>query len=50
MWYVLILYFVGVFFWNIFIEDCDENETELFLNTFLPIIGVAISAILGLFF
>ena len=53
MWYVLILYFVTVFVWNVFVEDYDENEeseAELFLNTFLPIAGIAVSAILGLFF
>jgi hypothetical protein len=53
MWYILILYFVGVFFWNVFVGDYDESEeseAELFLNTFLPILGIAVFAILGLFF
>lgn len=53
MWYILILYFVGVFFWNIFVEDYgegEESEAQLFIDTFFPMLGVAVSAILGLFF
>ena len=53
MWYILILYFVGIFCWNVFVEDYDESEeseAELFLNTFLPMVGIAASAMLGLFF
>ena len=53
MWYVLILYFVSMFFRNIFIKDYDENddsEVEIFKDTFYPILGIALSAILGLFF
>lgn len=53
MWYILILYFVGIFFYNVFVkeyDDSEEGETELFVDTFVPMLGVAISAILGLFF
>ncbi len=53
MWYILILYFVGVFFWNIYVKEYDENEegeAQLFIDTFFPILGIAVSAILGLFF
>ena len=53
MWYILILYFVGIFCWNVFVEeydDSEESEAELFTNTFLLIMGIAASAILGLFF
>ena len=53
MWYILILYFVGMFFWNVFTkeyEEEDEGEAQLFLDTFCPMVGIALSAILGLFF
>ena len=53
MWYFLILYFVGIFFYNVFVEDYDDNEegeAQLFIDTFWPMAGIAFSAILGLFF
>ena len=51
MWYVLILYFVGIFFWNIYIEECeDETEVEMMKDICYPIFGIVASAILGLFF
>lgn len=25
MWYILILYFVGVFFWNIYVKEYDDD-------------------------
>jgi hypothetical protein len=53
MWYILILYFVGIFFYNVFVEDYDEGEegeAQLFVDTFFPMLGIAASAILGLFF
>ena len=53
MWYILILYFVGIFFYNVFAKDYDEGEegeAELFIDTFVPMVGIAFSAILGLFF
>ena len=53
MWYILILYFVGRFFYNMFMEDYaegEESEAQLFIDTFFPMLGIAISAILGLLF
>ena len=53
MWYVLILYFVAIFCWNVFVEeyeDNEESEAQLFLNTFYPVFGIAAAAILGLIF
>ena len=51
MWYFLILYFVGIFFWNLCIKECeDETEVEMMIDICWPIIGITISAILGLFF
>ena len=53
MWYILILYFVAIFFWNITVEEYandDEGELKLFLNTILPPFAIAACAILGLVF
>ena len=52
MWYILILYFVGIFFWNICVKeyDDDEFEVEMMKDICYPIFGIAASAILGLFF
>lgn len=51
MWYILILYFVGIFFWNMYVEESeDETEIEMVKDVCYPILGIAASAILGLFF
>lgn len=51
MWYILILYFAGVFFWNMYIKEYDDEfEAEMMKDICYPIFGIAISAILGLFF
>lgn len=53
MWYILILYFVGIFFWNICIkeyDDDDEFEAEMMKDICCPVLYIAASAILGLFF
>ena len=52
MWYVLILYFVGIFFWNICVKEYDDDdfEVEMMKDICCPIVGIAASAILGLFF
>ena len=52
MWYILILYFVSIFFWNIYVKeyDDDEPEIEMVKDMCYPIFGIAVSAILGLFF
>ena len=51
MWYILILYFVGIFFWNVYIEEYEnENELEMIKDICYPMLGVTASAILGLFF
>ena len=53
MWYILILYFAGIFFWNICIKEYDDDdkfEAEMMIDICWPIIGITISAILGLFF
>jgi hypothetical protein len=53
MWYVLILFFAILLYWNIFVEDRGDEEIgemEAFLDIVLPIAGIAISAILGLIF
>ena len=52
MWYILILYFVGVFFWNIYVKEYDDDdfEIEMIKDVCYPMLGVAVSAILGLFF
>ena len=52
MWYILILYYVGIFFWNLCFEEYDEDETEVEMmkDICYPIVGIAVSAILGLIF
>lgn len=51
MWYILILYFAGVFFWNIYVKEYDDGcEIEMLKDVCYPMLGVAASAILGLFF
>ena len=51
MWYILILFFVGIFFWNLYIKEYeDETEVEMMIDICWPIIGITISAILGLIF
>ena len=51
MWYILILFFVGIFFWNLCIKEYeDEAEVEMMIDICWPIIGITISAILGLIF
>ena len=62
MWYILILFFVGVFFWNLCVKEYedewdisvneyeDETEVEMVKDICYPIIGISVSAILGLIF
>ena len=52
MWYILILYFAGIFFWNIYVKEYDDDdfEIEMIKDVCHPMLGVAFSAILGLFF
>ena len=52
MWYILLLYFVGVFFWNIYVKEYDDDDCEIKMikDVCYPMLGVAASAILGLFF
>ena len=51
MWYILILYFAGVFFWNMYIKEYDDDcEIEMIKDVCYPMLGVAVSAILGLIF
>ena len=52
MWYILILYFAGIFFWNIYVKEYDDDdcEIEMIKDVCTPMLGVAVSAILGLIF
>lgn len=51
MWYILIIYFVGIFFWNIYAKEYDdENKVEKIKDIFFPILGVIVSVILSLIF
>ena len=51
MWYILILYFAGIFFWNIYVKEYDDDcGIEMLKDVCYPMLGIATSAILGLFF
>ena len=47
MWYILILYFVLLFLYKMWFEEI-ETDSDITLNIFGPIIGIAIAAILGI--
>ena len=40
MWYILILYFAGVFFWNMYIKEYDDDcEIEMIIAICLSLCG-----------
>ena len=49
--YLLILYFVGLLFYNLSFKNYDEienGELKLMIDTYGPLIGIALSAIIGI--
>ena len=49
--YFLILYFTALLFYNLGFKDYDETEDgelKLIIDTYGPLIGIALSAIVGI--
>lgn len=47
MWYVLILYYAGLYLYNVLFKEI-TSELQVFFDTMIPIAGIIVVSILGL--